>query len=172
MNIVSQAWARAVIGSPGKILHTKLMRLKKILKEWNWSCFGNIFSRKNELQQKLQILESALQGGWTDSGQQKWDACRRELLQVEAWENEMLCSKARLNWAKDGDRNTKYFHALIQERRKKQVIQLKLANGEITTEPSEIGTQAVQFFSDLFSASPYHLEEGLFQNIQSSISEE
>lgn len=84
----------------------------------------------------------------------------------------MLCSKARLNWARDGNRNSKYFYVLIRDRRKKQLIQLELANGEISTEPSVIGRQALHYFYKLFSASPYHLETGLFENITLSISEE
>lgn len=82
----------------------------------------------------------------------------------------MLCNKARLDWARDGDRNSKYFHAVIRERRKRKLTQLTLANGDITTSPSEIGRLAVEFFSDLFTASPYHLDEELFANIQPRVS--
>lgn len=132
--IVAHDWARVVIGPPGMVLHTKLKRLRKTLNAWNWTSFGNIFTRKKELQEQIQNLDMHLQQGWSDSTHQEWEAHRRELIQVETWENEMLCSKARLTWVKDGDRNSKYFHAIIRDRRKRQLIHLELANGETSTD--------------------------------------
>lgn len=169
-SLVANDWSSPVTGSPGMVLHKKLARLKKTLTHWNWNSFGNLFVRKREVQADIQKLESQLQQGWADSVHQEWESRSRELVQIEAWENEMLCNKARLDWARDGDRNSKYFHAVIRERRKRKLTQLTLANGDITTSPSEIGRLAVEFFSDLFTASPYHLDEELFANIQPRVS--
>lgn len=63
MNIVAQDWARPVVGPPGKVLHRKLIRLRKKLKEWNWNSFGNIFTRKKELQDLIQNLKTQHQQG-------------------------------------------------------------------------------------------------------------
>lgn len=113
----------------------------------------------------IQRLETQLQQGWTDSGHQEWDESRRELVKVEAWENELLCSKVRLNWAP----NSKFFHAIIRDRRNRHMIQPELDNGEVTTAPSKIGRNAVSYFSDLFTASPYHLDANLFDTIDPCI---
>lgn len=83
----------------------------------------------------------------------------------------MLRNKARLNWAKEGDRNSKYFHAIIRDWRKKQVTQLALDSGAITTDPTYIGMKAVNYYTELFSTSPYHLDFGLFEHITPCISE-
>lgn len=58
LKIVAQDWSRPVVGSPDIVLYKKLIRLRKKLKEWNWNCFGNIFTRKKELQDKIQKLET------------------------------------------------------------------------------------------------------------------
>lgn len=55
-----------------------------------------------------------------------------------------------MDWLKEGDRNSKFFHAVIRERRKKQNIQIALPNGEVTNAAAEIGRIAQDFFADLF----------------------
>lgn len=55
----------------------------------------------------------------------------------------MLCQQAQMDWMKDGDRNTKFFHA-------------------ISKEPE---WRNFHFFVDLFSASPYHIEERFFDSL-------
>lgn len=66
--------------------------------------------------------------------------------QVESWENEMLCNKVRFDCTKEGDRNYKFYHAVIREPRKKQMIQFTSSNGDTTTSATEIGRTAVDFF--------------------------
>lgn len=147
------------------------MRLRRTLKVWNWNIFGNLSQKKNELQEKIQRLETQLQLGWDEGVHGDWDTSRRELSQVETWENELLCHQARMEWTKDGDRNSKFYHAVIKERRKRQIIQLTSPNGELTTEPNEIGAMAKEFLSDLFAASPYYMDNQLFASVQPSISQ-
>lgn len=52
------------------------------------------------------------------------------------------------------------------------MIQPELDNGEVTTAPSKIGRNAMSYFSDLFAASPYHLDANLFDTIDPCISDE
>lgn len=68
-------------------------------------------------------------------------------------------------------RNSKYFHAIIRDRRKKQVTQLALDTGEKTTDQTDIGRKAVDYFMELFSAPPYHLDTELFDHTTPCISE-
>lgn len=83
----------------------------------------------------------------------------------------MLCHQARMDWLNDGDQNSKFFHAVIKEKRKRQITQISLPTGEITTSAAEIGTMAQDFFADLFAATPYHLEASLFDSIEATILE-
>lgn len=83
---------------------------------------------------------------------------------MEAWENEMLCHQAHLDWTKDGDRNSKFYHAIIKEQRQRQITQLTRAD-EVTWMVTEFF-----FFFELFSASPHHMDIALFPNIKTHIS--
>lgn len=96
---------------------------------------------------------------------------RRELKQVKAWERELLCHKGRMDWAKDGDRNSAFYHAVIRDRQKRHKIQLAREDESTATDALEIGNLAQAFFSELFTASPYHLDQTLFDGIHPGISD-
>lgn len=112
----------------------------------------------------------SLQNQWADNIQSEWEDAKRELQQIEKWENELLCHKARLDWMKDGDRNTKFDHAVIKERKRRQLIQFTLPDNTVTSDAKTIGAAAEHYFFDLFSASPYYLDEDLFTDIEPRIS--
>lgn len=75
-------------------------------------------------------------------------------------------------WMKKVDRNSKFFHAVIKEKRMRQVTQISKDSGDITSDPYEVGAMASEYYSDLFSASPYHLDNDLFEEIQPVVSKE
>lgn len=70
-----------------------------------------------------------------------------------------------------GIENSKFYHALIRECRTKQTIQVTTNNDDTTTSATEIGAMAVDFFSKLYTAFPYHLDTNLFADIHPGISE-
>ncbi|KAL9664729.1 hypothetical protein QQ045_020136 [Rhodiola kirilowii] len=64
------------------------------------------------------------------------------------------CQRARLNWAKEGDLNSRYFHAVIKGRRARNAIRcLKVEGGEFSFDPSVIKNQLVKYFKDSFNGS-------------------
>lgn len=117
--MVKQNWEAPKHGNPGHIFAKKLIRLHRELKRWNWESFRDLHRKKSDLNGRIQSLELQLSNGWEDEVHQEWENCKKEILQVEKWESEMLCQQACMDWMKDGDRNSKFFHAVIKERRKK-----------------------------------------------------
>lgn len=68
--------------------------------------------------------------------------------------------RAKQNWFKEGDRNTKFFHAYASQRQKKNTIHniFDAANREHTEEP-EIATAFRNYFEQLYtSSSPSHCD--------------
>ena len=56
-----------------------------------------------------------------------------------------------LKWLKEGDRNSAYFHKLINHRRRHNVIQGLIIDGEWVQDPSRVKTEAFNHFKDRFS---------------------
>ncbi|KAL0293793.1 UNVERIFIED_CONTAM: hypothetical protein Sangu_3231000, partial [Sesamum angustifolium] len=77
--------------------------------------------------------------------------------------------KAGIRWAKDGERNTRYFHFLVQKRRFRGTIFGIQHEGEYLTDPIAIKDSVAFFFQRLLTAEPVfpeemdseHLEDGL-----------
>lgn len=169
--VVATDWAKPMAGTPGIKFWRKLTRLKHTLKKWNWTVFGDISYQKKVLVEKIQHCELQLQGGWADQTHSEWDAARKELSKVETWEHELLGHKARMDWTKNGNRNSAFYHEVIKDRRKRQLIQLMRPDESITTDAREIERAAQNFFSKLFSASPYFMNQDLFDGINPRISD-
>lgn len=132
--------------------------------------FENVFTKKKELQEQIHLLETQLHQGWSDTVHNEWNKARKKFSKVEEWENELPCHKARMNWTKEGNGNYAFYHAVIREKKKRQLIQITREDESVTTHVAEIGLLAQDYFSNLFTASPYHLDQGVF-DIQAAISE-
>ncbi|KAL9679552.1 hypothetical protein QQ045_017417 [Rhodiola kirilowii] len=62
------------------------------------------------------------------------------------------CQRARLNWAKEGDLNSKYFHSVIKGRRVRNAIRcLKIEGGEFSFDQNVVKTTLVNYFKDSFN---------------------
>lgn len=132
--------------------------------------FGNVGLKRKALLAEIHVLDNNLKQNWDDTIHAEWEHNKKELRQVETWENDLLCQKARMDWTKHGDRNTKFYHAFIKERQKRQLTQINMDNGEVTASASTMGALATEFFSNTFPASLYHLDRGLFEGVQPAIS--
>ncbi|KAL9659146.1 hypothetical protein QQ045_018721 [Rhodiola kirilowii] len=64
------------------------------------------------------------------------------------------CQIARLNWAREGDLNTKKVHAVIKGKRSRNTIRcIQTEDGEFLFDNLEIKARFVNFFKDLFIGS-------------------
>ena len=105
------------------------------------------------------------------------DALRCELNQVQARlrrarliEDGFWRQKARAKWLQDGDRNSKFFHSVVAERRRRSVIhRVRGSDGEWLDEEARIGEAAVTFFHELFTAETVLPATGLLENIPSLV---
>lgn len=171
-NIVAQVWAEETTGSPSYRVAAKLRRLKVKLKTWNWGTFGDLNAKIIHLQAAISELEVRVQNSGSPEDDHTLNQYSSELRQVLAWDAELRFQKTRAKWLQDGDRNTKFFHAVIRERRRLNTITIHDTNGEITRDPKAISQQAALFFEALFKASPFIMHEELFENYPSLVTEE
>jgi hypothetical protein len=65
--------------------------------------------------------------------------------------------RAKENWLKHGDHNTKYFHACANQRQKgNRIVQIQDENGRVCTTNDAIANAFVQYYQHLFTMTEPH----------------
>ncbi|KAA3477692.1 reverse transcriptase [Gossypium australe] len=94
-------------------------------------------------------------------------------LNLEAEKKELQWEqRARVNWIKDGDRNTNFFHKMASLRHyRNKLPELVDANGIRRSEPAEMIKVASDFFEDLFTASEMGRDDYLFSLVEKKVTD-
>ncbi|KAL0307119.1 UNVERIFIED_CONTAM: hypothetical protein Sradi_6129200, partial [Sesamum radiatum] len=117
LGVVRQNWRYPTVGSGMMRLQQKLTRLKHCLKKWNKTVFENVFDNVAAAERGLKEADEAYDQDPCDRTLVERNRCSAELVRALAQEETFWRQKAGIRWAKDGERNTRYFHSLVQKRR-------------------------------------------------------
>lgn len=140
------------------VLKEKLKNLKTCLNKWNIETFGDLNRRKKEIVEKINELEKKAESGDLRDDELK----QRKEWVVEFWrcskQIESLASqKAKVKWVKEGDANTKFFHTMVNYKRKKNSLLGLHINGEWCEEPRLVKEEVRNFFSQKFRSVSHPL---------------
>lgn len=122
--------------------------LKKPLSTLNLLHFSHISARATAAKQELEHMQTVmLTSGLTFDSYT--DVKRKTTLLLEA-EQSFIAQKAKISYLKQGDRCTKFFHALIKRNNKKRaILAVQKTDGTTTMNPNEITHQFVNYYHDL-----------------------
>ncbi|GJY80355.1 reverse transcriptase domain-containing protein [Tanacetum coccineum] len=133
-------------------LHAKVKGLKSSLKLWLSHTRESEVSRKKST---LDILRSLDENINTSQASEK-----DQILLVNTWQeldnlkkliSMDLLQKAQVRWVVEGDENSKFFHGIINSKRKSQTIEGILHEGVWITDPSTIKLTFLTFYKEKFS---------------------
>lgn len=142
---------------------------------WNRDTFGCIFERKRRVRRCMEGVMKALS---------ERHSCR--LIKLERWlkrdwtdvllEEELLWKqKSRVDWLKEGDRNTKFFHtSTLVRRMRNKIVMPQDENGRWVEDGAELKDMAIKFYSKLFKSEPVEGDfiTGAFPVLEEDILEE
>lgn len=108
----------SVNGWMGYVLKEKLKLLKGKLKSWNWKVFGNMDNKLIDIETKISRLDVKAE----NEGLSEEDMGLRRSNFVELWKvlkakESLLRQKSRIQWLREGDLNSAFFHASLVIRR-------------------------------------------------------
>ncbi|GJW64409.1 hypothetical protein Tco_0116293 [Tanacetum coccineum] len=63
-----------------------------------------------------------------------------------------MVQKARIRWDVEGDENTNFFHGVIKQRRRHQMVQGLMTDGVWVSNPNEVKTAFLNFYKEKFQA--------------------
>ncbi|XP_026419778.1 uncharacterized protein LOC113315734 [Papaver somniferum] len=163
LQVVADSWNEEIIGNPIYIFMNKLKRLKKFLKVWNWEVFGDVRIKLKKAEDK--VMEETLK---SDNDPSNVDLLNNSVTARGEYEmaannyNSLLRDKARMNWIKDGDINTKFFHTSIKLRQVHNVItELENSSGHIITDQQGISNVLIDYFSQKFGHQDVLINDSL-----------
>jgi hypothetical protein len=153
--LVEGAWgAMNVEGWMGHVLKEKLKLLKTPIRDWNRVVYGkmedsisNIISR---IREKDVRGEQGLLTGVEVGERRKLFGDLWKLLKSK---EVLLAQKSRVKWLKDGDSNSKYFHACLKSRERSNAIVCLKVGERWLDSSAEIIEEVLRYFKNHFSAS-------------------
>jgi hypothetical protein len=124
-----------------------LDRVMSQLQQWSKQKFGSVNTEIEKARNKLEEL-------------MHMNADRMEIRAVTDKMNEMLyreemmwMQRSRVDWLREGDRNTRFFHSkAIWRARKNRIKKLKDEEGAYQTDQGTMGRLATKYFRELFTA--------------------
>ncbi|XP_017979793.1 PREDICTED: uncharacterized protein LOC18594299 [Theobroma cacao] len=167
-----------------------LMNLLEVLiiwrKDWIYSTFeryvgveGFILRRHGYWMKSLQVKiwkkkEEIQEMHLTGINLQNLKQSQAELNDLNREEEVMWRQRSRIEWLRDGDKNTKFFHQRAKERRRKNTVwALKKKDDAWRESQEELLQEASNFFSHLFTSSNPTMEDAeLLSTIKPKVTSE
>ncbi|CAH9105200.1 unnamed protein product [Cuscuta epithymum] len=115
--------------------------------------FGNIFNKLSEAETDIANLEKQLSDSLSENDHLLLKKAQANYIQYSAHINTYYRQKAKINWLKEGDANTKYFHLSLKAKHNRlNISRIKLDNGVWIDSADDICNSAVAYYSDLLNA--------------------
>ena len=132
-------------------LQCRLKHIKNRIKDWNTTEFGNIFQENNIIEGKLNQIHKE----WA-SGNHSKDSSEQEKVLMQQWQlrcqqEEILWKqKSRIQWLKEGEQNTKFFHrSTLDYTGANKILKLNNEAGETIQNHKEISALLTRHFKHI-----------------------
>lgn len=149
--VVESTWTGS--GTPSSLaqLVDNLGRVSSSLSTWARDCFGSV---KRELQKARAELENVWRASMRSGPTLREKQLMKRISKLLSRKEIMMKQRSRIDWLKEGDRNTAFFHAKARECSQSQINQisaLKREDGSVVTTQEEVETEAMEFYAKLFT---------------------
>ena len=168
--VCTRAWSGSLgQGDIWNRVGQKLSTCKSELLRWKRATWG-------KTRQTIKSLQYRLNGAYDsfhDQAGSDIKNIKRELEFLLAQDNERWKQRAKVKWLKNGDQNTKFYHACANQRRSSNRI-LRIADevGLVWESQDDIQTAFMKYFSGLFIVGPVGDMEVSLQNLNMRVSDE
>ncbi|GJT68149.1 RNA-directed DNA polymerase, eukaryota, reverse transcriptase zinc-binding domain protein [Tanacetum coccineum] len=153
LTTVRSVWDKSFEGHTMYRVIQKMKALKSKLKQMSWKD-GNVFERVEKLKSEVKKWQNEIDKFPHDESiKEKSCSVLKEYQEAIKEEYSLLCQKAKVEWLRDGDRNTTYFHKTIKERvHRGRIMTIRNEEG-IRFEREDVATQIVKHFEEFLGRS-------------------
>lgn len=144
--IVEESWQL----NHGKSLTDKIMFTAEVLARWGKEITSSFKTRIKKLKKVMQCTK----GRKDDHSIKMYQDSAKNLIEVYSEQEVFWRQRCKQLWLKEGDSNSKYFHAATKSRRKvNKITELANNRGEMVGWVTGLEETMVDYFSNLFAAT-------------------
>nr|XP_009782875.1 PREDICTED: uncharacterized protein LOC104231559 [Nicotiana sylvestris] len=162
------------IKKPFKFLNfwVEYATFKDVVKE-NWTADFNIFEKIASMEEVVMVHEAEFEANPTRMNRERLQNVQAELIKCLALEEKYWQQKEGMTWFKEGDRNTKFFHAQVRGRRKRlQLNRIQNSGGTWIEEEQEIAEKAIKFYEEQFTEAATPLSFDIIEHVPNLVNTE
>ncbi|GJX71997.1 RNA-directed DNA polymerase, eukaryota, reverse transcriptase zinc-binding domain protein [Tanacetum coccineum] len=150
---VDREWNIQTTGCKMFKLVKKLKAIKFHMKNLSWKN-GNLFERVEIWKEKLKVIQCQIDKDPHNASLRVEEAnILKEYNIAMKEEEQFLFQKAKITWMSDGDKNSKFFHAVIKGRIHRNRIDVVCDEKNVTFEGLEVAEQFVKHFQSFLGKS-------------------
>jgi hypothetical protein len=141
---------------PWAEIKENMQRCKKTIQIW---VKKSVHAPENLIKEKTCALEK-IQGEEGVRDREKEDELKLEIQNLMEQEEATWKQRAKEDWLRGGDRNTRYFHACVTQKKKRSMVErIQDEAGRVYSSPEEIEGAFVSYYSQLFTSTrPRNIE--------------
>ncbi|XP_059284932.1 uncharacterized protein LOC132038261 [Lycium ferocissimum] len=167
--MVEKTYNVRIFGNPMWILQQKLKILSKKLSQWSKDVIGNVYDEVNMWETKMHDLENLDSSINTEQTRETSTKVMPNTLDV-GYARQASKVKAHIKWTEEEDRNSKYFHCLIRDRRRRlQLHRIKNSNGNWVQGDEGISKAAIHHFEHMFNLNHNFIDNDILNVIPNCI---
>nr|GEW45480.1 putative RNA-directed DNA polymerase, eukaryota, reverse transcriptase zinc-binding domain protein [Tanacetum cinerariifolium] len=162
--VVKQAFVDTPQAAAGSnvYFHEKIKFIKYRLKNCNSEFKKNKVNRKKDAIALLQDIDHKIDSSVaSDYEKETRLQLLHEIHNIDRIESMDLFQKARIKWDIEGDENTKFFHSLIKQNKRRQDIQGIMVDGTWVSNPVQVKEAFLDFYKEKFLS---HVPQDLFKD--------
>jgi hypothetical protein len=147
--IIADAWQEQGPKVDLGDVNVALKKVMEVLHAWGGRKFGNVTRELLRLRSKLAKL-------YEENASMQEIRSTLDVMNELLYREEMLwLQRSRIEWLKEGDRNTKFFHRkAVWRARKNKIKFLKDQDGVVQDAPSEMERMATSYFQSVYTRDP------------------
>lgn len=170
MALIRDSWDHNAGGQSLGEMQAKLKNVQSSLQVWERDVFGSVKKTLANLRCDLEAERARSIGSGPSRYEKQLMSRISELLSRE---EVMEKQRSRVEWLKDGDRNTSFFQAKSTARAKRNAItSLSREDGSVAATQEEIEGVATEFYANLFAAQDNLSPNLIIEHVPRKISEE
>ncbi|GJR16412.1 RNA-directed DNA polymerase, eukaryota [Tanacetum coccineum] len=151
------------------LLRKKFQALKAIIKNWSRDEMLKASAVRHSAQSRISELDKLIDKGLSNNDIiNERISLLKDIHDLDKRHSSDLAQKAKIQWAIEGDENSKYFHGIINKKRSQLAIRGVLVDGEWIEDPPKVKNEFLEHFSNRFSmptGQTINLDSHMFQKI-------